>query len=82
MAVEHPDLADAHVPEVGGRDVEPGPRRLDHAAGRLERPEEGAPDRQVDCGDVPEYVDPVQLPVHVGKQPAHPDEHLAQLLTP
>jgi len=41
-------LAVAHVPEVGGRDVELGPRRPDHAGGRLERPEEGASDRQLD----------------------------------
>ena len=40
VAVEHLDLAVAQVPEVGGRDVELGPRRLDHAGGRLERPEE------------------------------------------
>jgi hypothetical protein len=42
MAVELLDLAVAHVPEVGGRDVELGPRRPDHAGERLERPEEGA----------------------------------------
>src|SRR6266576_3614352 len=58
------------------------PRRLDHAGGRLERPEEGAPDRQLDRDDVPEHVDPVQLPVNVGKQLAHPDDHIAQVLTP
>jgi hypothetical protein len=33
MAVELLDLAVAHVPAVGGRDVELGPHRLDHAAG-------------------------------------------------
>src|SRR6266542_3368457 len=72
----------ARIPEVGGRDVELGPRRLDHAGGRLERPEEGAPDRHLDRDDVPEHVDPVQPPVNVGKQVAHPDDHIAQLLTP
>src|SRR6266536_6706858 len=72
----------ARIPEVGGRDVELGPRRLDHAGGRLERPEEGAPDRHLDRDDVTEHVDPVQLPVNVGKQVAHPDDHIAQLLTP
>src|SRR5215212_8972688 len=30
----------------------------------------------------PSDVDPVQLPVNVGKQLAHPDDHIAQLLTP
>ena len=35
--------------------------------GRLERPEERAPDRQFDRDD----VDPVQLPVNVRKQLAH-----------
>jgi hypothetical protein len=29
--------------------------------GRLERPEEGAPDRQLDRDDLPEHLDPVQL---------------------
>src|SRR6266545_6273089 len=72
----------ARIPEVGGREVDLGPRRLDHAGGRLEWPEEGAPDRHLDRYDVPEHVDPVQLPVNVGKQLAHPDDHIAQLLTP
>src|SRR6266498_5270190 len=75
-------LAVAQVPEVGGRDVELGPRRLDHAGGRLERPEEGAPDRHLDREDVPEHVDPVQPPVNVGNHLAHRDDHIAQLLTP
>ena len=57
------------------------PRRLDHAGRRLERPEEGAPDRQLDRDDVPEHVDPVQLPVNVGKELARKDDHIAQLLT-
>ena len=48
MAVELLDLAVAYVPEIGGRDVELGPRRPDHAGWRLERPEEGAPDQQLD----------------------------------
>jgi hypothetical protein len=82
LAVELLDPAVAHVPEVGGRDVELGSRRLDHAGGCLERAEEGTPDRQLDRDDVPEHVDPVQLPVNVGKEPAHEDDHIAQLLTP
>src|SRR6266702_2287667 len=81
MAVELLDLAVAYVPEVGGGDVELGPRRLDHAGGRLERPEEGALDRQFDRDDIPEHIDPAQFPVHVGKQFAHPDNHIAQMLT-
>jgi hypothetical protein len=76
------NLAVADVPEVGGRDVELGPRRLDHAGRGLERPEEGAPDRQLDRDDVPEHVDSMQLPVNVGKELAHPDDHIAQMLTP
>jgi hypothetical protein len=43
-------------------------RRLDHACGRIELPEEGALDRQLDRDHVPEHVDPVQLPVNVGKE--------------
>jgi hypothetical protein len=82
MAVEGLDPAVAHIPEVGGRDVELGPRRLDHACGRIEWPEEGALDRQLDRDHVPEHVDPVQVPVNVGKEFAHPDDHIAQLLTP
>src|SRR6266481_1272807 len=38
VAVEHLDLAVAQVPEVGGREVDLGPRRPDYAGGRLERP--------------------------------------------
>jgi hypothetical protein len=53
-----------------------GPRRLDHSDGRLKRPEEGAPDRQLDRDDVPEHVDPVQLSVNVGEQLAHPGDHI------
>src|SRR6266571_7952625 len=82
VAVELLDLAVAQVPEVGGREVDLGPRRLDHAGGRLEWPEEGALDRQLDRDDVPEHVDPVQLPVNVGKELAHKDERIAPLLTP
>ena len=37
---------------------------------------------QLDRDHVPEHVDPVQLPVNVGKELAHPDDHVAQLLTP
>jgi hypothetical protein len=43
---------------------------------------EGAPNRQLDRDDVPEHVDPVQLPVNVGKELARKDDHIAQLLTP
>jgi hypothetical protein len=66
-------------PEVGGRDVEPGARRLDHADRCLERPEEGALDRQLDRDDVAEHVDAVQFPVDVGQERPHPDEHVAEL---
>ena len=45
VAVEHLDLAVTQVPEVGGREVDLGPRGLDRASGRLERPKEGALDR-------------------------------------
>src|SRR5690348_18356581 len=72
------DLAVAHVPD-GCR---ARPRRLDHPGGRLGRPEEGPPDRQLDRGDVPEHVDPVQFPVTAGKELAHKDDHIAQMLTP
>src|SRR6266704_7053081 len=82
VAVELLDLAVAQVPEVGGREVDLGSRRLDHAGGRLEWPEEGALDRQLDADDVAAHVDPVQLPVNVGNHLAHPDDHIAQLLTP
>src|SRR5262245_58711974 len=81
MTVELLDLAVTHIPEVGGREVELAPGRLDHAYGRLERPEEGAPDRQLDRYDIPEDVDPVQLTMNVGKHRAQPDDHFAQLLT-
>jgi hypothetical protein len=40
------------------------------------------PDRQLDRDDVPEHVDPVQLPVNIGKELAHEDDHIAQVLTP
>jgi len=33
VAVEHLDLAVAQIPEVGGREGDRGPRRLDRAAG-------------------------------------------------
>jgi len=37
---------------------------------------------RIDRDDVPEHVDPVQFPVNVGKELAHKDDHIAQLLTP
>ena len=51
-------------------------------AGVSNGPREGAPDRQLDGDDVAEHVDPVQLPVNVGQQLAHPDDHVAEVLTP
>ena len=56
MAVEHLDLAVAQVPEVGGREGDLGPRRLDRAGGRLERPEEGEGRRLFDDGDAPYHL--------------------------
>ena len=53
VAVELLDLAVFHVPKVGAWDVKLGSGRLDDACGRLERPGEGAPDRQLDRDDVP-----------------------------
>src|SRR5712672_2802500 len=81
VAVELLDLAVAQVPEVGGREVDLGPRRLDHAGGRLERPEEGALDRQLDADHVAVHGDLLQLPVNVGKELAQKDEQTAQLRT-
>src|SRR6185436_2368570 len=68
VAVKHLDLAVAQVPEVGRREVDPVPRRLDHAGGRLERPKEGALDRQLDADDVAVDGDLLQFPVNVGKE--------------
>ena len=51
-------------------------------AGVSNGPRKVPPDRQLDRDDVPEHVDPVQLPVNVGKQLAHVDDHIAQSLTP
>src|SRR6266511_5517040 len=82
VAVERLDLAVAQVPEVGGREVDLGPRRLDHAGGRLERPEEGALDRQLDADHVAAHGDLLQLPVNVGKELAQKDDQTAQLRTP
>src|ERR1039457_1208788 len=82
VAVEHLDLAVAQVPEVGGREVDLGPRRLDRADGRLERPEEGALDRQLDADHVAAHGDLLQLPVNVGKELAQKDDQTAQLRTP
>src|SRR5947199_9830995 len=65
VTVEHLDLAVTQVPEVGGREVDPGPRRLDHAGGRLERPAEGALDRQFDADNVAAHGDLLQLSVNV-----------------
>jgi hypothetical protein len=45
-------------------------------------PRKVSPDRQLDRNDVPEHVDRVQLPVNAGKELAHPDHYIAQLLTP
>src|SRR5450631_4617380 len=82
VAVEHLDLAVAQVPEVGGREVDLGPRRLDRAGGRLEPPEEGALDRQLDADHVAAHGDLLQLPVNVGKELAQKDDQTAQLRTP
>src|ERR1700722_2940305 len=82
VAVEHLDLAVAQVPEVGGREVDPGPRRLDRAGGRLERPEESTLDRQLDADHVAAHGDLLQLPVNVGKELAQKDDQTAQLRTP
>src|SRR5947209_6181018 len=82
VAVEHLDLAVAQVPEVGGREVDLRSRRLDHAGGRLERPEEGALDRQLDADHVAAHGDLLQLPVNVGKELAQKDDQTAQLRAP
>src|SRR6185312_5155680 len=82
VAVELLDLAVTQVPEVGGREVDPGPRRLDRADGRLERPEEGALDRQLDADHVAAHGDLLQLPVNVGKELSQKDDQTAQLRTP
>src|SRR6266540_4677237 len=71
----------ARIPEVGGRDVDLAPRRLDHAGGRLERPEEGAPDRQLDADDVAVHGDLLQFPVNVGKELGQKGDQTAQLRT-
>src|SRR5258708_32285398 len=81
VAVELLDLAVFHVPEVGARDVERGSGRLEDACGRLERPGEGAPDRQLDRDDAPHDVHPVEFPVHVGNLLAQGDDQIAQVLT-
>src|SRR6266581_3464945 len=59
----------------------PGPRRLDRAGGRLERPEEGALDRQLDADHVAAHGDLLQLPVNVGKELGQKDDQTAQLRT-
>src|SRR6266550_1635772 len=82
VAVELLDLAVTQVPEVGGREVDLGSRRLDHAGGRLERPEEGALDRQLDADHVAAHCDLLQLPVNVRKELAQKDDQAAQLRTP
>src|SRR5713101_2772638 len=82
VAVEHLDLAVAQVPEVGGREVDPGPRRLDRPGGRLERPEEGALDRQLDADHVAAHGDLLQLPVNVGKELGQKGDHIANLRAP
>src|SRR6266496_676212 len=81
VAVELLDLAVAQVPEVGGREVDLGPRRLDHAGGRLEWPEEGALDRQLDADDVAVHGDLLQFPVNVGKELGQKGDQTAQLRT-
>src|SRR6266498_2206587 len=75
----------AELREQGGKSdvaVDLGPRRLDHAGGRLERPEEGALDRQLDADDVAVHGDLLQFPVNVGKELAQKEDQTAQLLTP
>src|ERR1700731_1412587 len=81
VAVEHLDLAVAQVPEVGGREGDLGPRRLDRAGGRLERPEEGALDRQLDADHVAAHGDLLQRPVNIGKEVGQIDDQTAQLRT-
>jgi hypothetical protein len=62
VAVELLDLAVFHVSKVGACDVKLGSGRPDDACGRLERPGEGAPDRQLDRDDVPHDVNPTEFP--------------------
>src|SRR5690242_6380877 len=50
--------------------------------GRLERPEEGALDRQLDADHVAAHGDLLQLPVNVGKELGQEDDQTAQLRTP
>src|SRR5689334_24694488 len=79
IAVELLDLAVLHVPEVGARNVELGSVSPDDACGRLERPGEGAPDRELDRYDAPHNVDTMEFPVNVGSQLAHEDHRVAQM---
>jgi len=50
--------------------------------GRLERPEEGAPDRQLDREDVPSTLTRCSSRVNVGKELVHEYDHIAQVLNP
>src|SRR6185295_14802549 len=58
VAVEYLDLAVLDIPQVGTGDVDLGAVRLDDSCGRLERPGEGAADRQLDRDDITDDVNP------------------------
>lgn len=67
VAVEPLDLPVAQVPEVGARHVDLRSRRLDDAGRGLQRPEEGALNRQLHGDRVAKHVDAVQLTMDIGE---------------
>jgi hypothetical protein len=78
MAVECLDLAVAHLPEVGGRDIEPGSVGWITPAGVSNGPRKVP---RIDSSIATTSPSMLTL-VNVGKHLAHPDDHIAQLLTP
>src|SRR5439155_25764953 len=82
VAVEHLDLPVAEVPEVGARYVDLRSRRLDDAGRGLQRPEEGALNRQLDGDRVAKHGDAVQRPMDIGELLGHAEDKHAELLAP
>src|SRR6266436_8022625 len=77
VAVEPLDLPIAQVPEVGAWSVDLRSRRLDDAGRGLQRPEEGALNRQLDRDHVAKHVDAVQLTMDIGEIPGDAEYEVA-----
>ena len=74
------DLPVFDVPEVGARDIELGAGRMDHVAAPVERPGEGALDRQFGGDDIAHDMEPLELAVDVGSHRGQRDDRVTQVL--